>query len=125
VVFSPDGGALPKLMMPLKFGVSAPLGSGNQWLPWIHIDDLTRMFLHLVENKNLTGPFNAVAPNPVTNRELMKQLAKKHHKLYLPIGPPAFLLKLLLGEMSIVVLEGARLSAEKILNAGFTFKRDA
>jgi len=124
VVFSSAGGALPKLMMPLKFGVSVPLGSGNQWLPWIDINDLVRMFLYLVDHQSLTGPFNAVSPNPVTNRELMKLLAKKHHRLYLPIGPPAFLMRLILGEMSIVVLEGARLSTEKILDAGFTFTQE-
>jgi uncharacterized protein (TIGR01777 family) len=121
VVFSQHGGALPKLMMPLKFGISAPLGSGNQWLPWIHIDDLARMILHLMEHKVLSGPFNAAAPNPVTNRQLAKHLATEHRKLYLPFGPPAFLLRILLGEMSTVVLEGSRLSAEKILAAGFTF----
>jgi len=124
VVFSSAGGALPKLMMPLKFGVSVPLGSGRQWLPWIDINDLVRMFLHLVDHPNLSGPFNAVSPNPVTNRELMKLLAKTRHRLYLPFGPPAFLLRFLLGEMSIVVLEGARLSTEKILDAGFTFTQE-
>jgi uncharacterized protein (TIGR01777 family) len=125
VVFSEKGGALPKLMMPLKFGVSVPLGSGRQWLPWIHIDDLTRIFLHLAEHPELSDSFNAAAPNPLTNRQLMKRLAKQHHRLYIPVGVPAFLLKLALGEMSTVVLNGSRISPQKLIHSGFSFKHNA
>ena len=122
VVFSEKGGALPKLMMPLKFGVSVPLGSGNQWIPWIDIDDLARVFLHLLQHPGLSGPFNAVAPNPVTNRQLMKQLAVQKHRLFIPIGVPAFLLKAMLGEMAVVTLEGSRVSVQKLIRSGFEFK---
>lgn len=122
VVFSDKGGALPKLTMPLKFGISVPLGSGNQWLPWIHIDDLVRVFLYLLQHDELSGPFNAAAPNPVTNKQLMKLLAKDHHRIFLPIGIPAFLLRLLLGEMASVTLEGSRISAEKLMGTGFEFR---
>lgn len=125
VVFSEKGGALPKLMMPLKFGVSVPLGSGRQWLPWIHLDDLAGIFLHLAEHPELSGTFNAAAPNPVTNRQLMKRLAKQHHRLFIPVGVPAFLLKLALGEMSTVVLNGARISPQKLIYSGFSFKHNA
>ncbi|MFA6127125.1 MAG: TIGR01777 family oxidoreductase [Bacteroidales bacterium] len=121
VVFSDKGGALPKLMMPLKFGVSVPLGSGKQWLPWIHLDDLVRIFLHLLKHPELSGPFNAVAPNPVTNYQLMKQLAVQKHRLFIPVGVPAFLLKAMLGEMAVVTLEGSRVSVEKLLGTGFEF----
>ncbi len=121
VVFSEKGGALPKLMMPLKFGVSVPLGSGNQWLPWIHIDDLVGIFQHLAEHPELSGAFNAASPNPLTSRQLMKILAKQHHRLYIPVGVPSFMLKLALGEMSTVVLKGSRISPQKIMQCGFTF----
>ncbi len=123
VVLSEKGGALPKMMMPLKFGISTPLGSGRQWLPWIDMDDLTRVFLHLLEHKELSGPFNAVAPNPLTNSQFMKQLAKKHHRLFIPVGVPAFLLKAALGEMAVVTLEGSRISAEKLNESGFVFTK--
>ncbi len=122
VVLSEKGGALPKMMMPLKFGVSVPLGSGKQWLPWIHIDDLVRIFLHLLQHRELSGPFNAVAPNPLTNSEFMKLLAVQKHRLFFPIGVPAFLLKALLGEMAVVTLEGTRVSAEKLIKSGFKFE---
>jgi uncharacterized protein (TIGR01777 family) len=122
VVFSEEGGALPKLMMPLKFGVSVPLGTGSQWLPWIRIEDLARVFLHLLQNQELSGPFNAVAPEPVTNRDLMKLLAKEKHRLFIPVGVPAFLLKAVLGEMAVVTLEGSRESPEKLLKSGFEFR---
>jgi uncharacterized protein (TIGR01777 family) len=122
VVLSEKGGALPKMMMPLKFGVSVPLGSGKQWLPWIDIDDLVRVFLHLLQHAELSGPFNAVAPNPLTNSDFMKLLAKQKHRLFIPIGVPAFLLKVMLGEMAIVTLEGSRVSAEKLIKSGFEFQ---
>lgn len=121
VVLSEKGGALPKLMMPLKFGVSVPLGSGNQWLPWIHLNDLARVFLHLLQNTGLTGAFNAVAPHPVTNRQFMKYLAEKKHRLFIPLGVPAFLLKIMLGEMAVVTLEGSQISSEKLVKSGFVF----
>ncbi len=121
VVLSEKGGALPKMMLPLKFGISVPLGSGKQWLPWIHIDDLTQIFLHLIRNPDLHGAFNAAAPNPVTSRDFMKYLAKKKHRIFIPIGVPAFLLKAILGEMAIVTLEGSRVSPAKLIDSGFRF----
>jgi hypothetical protein len=108
-------------MMPLRFGISLPLGSGKQWIPWIAVDDLSGIFRHLLQNESLSGVFNAVAPEPVTNRQLMKQLARQHHKLFIPIGIPAFMLKMALGEMSVVTLQGSRVSSEKIESTGFLF----
>jgi uncharacterized protein len=122
VVLSENGGALPKLMMPLKFGISVPIASGKQWMPWIHIDDLARIFLHVLQHENLTGPFNAVSPEPVTNRDFMKQLARKNHRLFIPVGIPGIFLKIGLGEMAVVTLEGSRVSAEKIIQSGFEFQ---
>ena len=122
VVLSEKGGALPKMMMPLRFGVSVPLGSGKQWLPWIHTDDLARVFLHLLQHPELSGPFNAAAPEPVTNLEFMKHLAHLKNRLFIPVGVPGFLLKVMLGEMAVVTLRGSRISADKLIRSGFEFR---
>jgi uncharacterized protein len=122
IVLSQQGGALPKLMIPLKFGVSTPLGSGKQWMPWIHMDDLTGIFMQAIRNEELKGPFNAVAPGHITNHDFMKELAKVHHRLFIPFGTPAFLLKAVLGEMATITLEGSRISSEKVISAGYNFK---
>ena len=121
VVLSEKGGALPKMMMPLKFGISVPLGTGHQWIPWIYLDDLARVFLHLSEHYELSGAYNAVAPNQVTNSQFMKHLAKKYHRLFIPIGVPALLLRAILGEMAVVTLEGSRVSPIKLIASGFRF----
>jgi len=123
IVLSKQGGALPKLMIPLKFGVSTPLGSGKQWMPWIHMDDLAGIFLYAIRHEDIKGPFNAVAPSHITNRGFMKGLADHYHRLFIPIGVPAFLMNALMGEMATITLEGSRISSEKIVSAGYNFKR--
>lgn len=122
VVMSLKGGALPKMLTPLKFGFASPLGSGKQYIPWIALEDLSRMFLFLMEKENSANVYNAVHPQQITNKELMKYLAKKKHRLFLPIGPPSFIFKLMFGEMAVILLEGSRVSAEKIKKAGFRFQ---
>ena len=122
VVLSEKGGALPKMMMPLKFGISVPLGSGHQWIPWIYLDDLVRVFLYLSDHQELAGAFNAVAPNQVTNSQFMKHLAIQNHRLFIPIGVPARLLRALLGEMAVITLQGSRVSPIKLLASGFQFQ---
>ena len=115
------GGALAKMATPVKWYVGSPLGSGKQWIPWIHIQDLIDMYLFAVENERLEGVFNMAAPNPVTNKQLTKAIAKQLRKpLWLP-NVPAFLLKLLLGEMSVIVLGSTKVSAQKIEDTGFKF----
>lgn len=122
VVLSKQGGALPKMAEPVKWGIGSPLGSGNQILSWIHIDDLCEMFIQSIENENMHGPYNAVSPNPISNRELTHQIANVLHRpLWLP-AVPGFILKLMLGEMAEIVLNGNKVSAEKILATGFRFK---
>lgn len=122
IVLSPKGGALKEFMRPLKFGVAAILGSGSQVISWIHIADLVRLYLAGMEDKNMTGVYNAVAPRPVNNTTLTLTLAKKMRgSLYIPVHVPAFVLKLMLGEMSIEVLKSATVSAEKCRQAGFQF----
>lgn len=122
VVFSQEGGALAKLMMPLKFGVSIPLGSGRQWLPWIHIKDLVHIIMHCIENEHISGPINAVSPDPVTNRTFMRFLARKYNRLFIPFGVPGFLLNLALGDMASVTLTGSRISSRKLVDSGFDFR---
>lgn len=121
LVLSTRGGALPRLMLPVKLGFGAPLGSGEQVISWIHIDDLCGIYMHLIGH-DVEGPFNGVAPNSLTNRELTKSIASVLGRpLWLP-AVPAWALKLFLGEMSQIVLEGAAVSSAKIVQTGFQFR---
>ena len=122
VVLDKDGGALPQLALPIKLGVGSPLGDGKTWMPWIHHRDVVDMYLYGLENEQLTGVYNMVAPNPVTNAQLTKAVAKQLHRPLWAPNVPAFLLKFLFGEMSLVVLAGSKVSAQKIEEAGFKFK---
>ena len=116
------GGALEKMAAPVKWFIGSPLGSGKQWIPWIHVQDVIDMYLFAIENAAIAGVYNMVAPNPATNEQLTGAIAKQLHRpIWLP-NVPAFSLKLLLGEMSIIVLGGAKVSAQKIEDAGFKFK---
>ena len=122
VVFSKQGGALEKISKPVKFGIGAPLGSGKQWVPYIHIDDLCRMYLKALEDESTEGVYNAVNGDHITNKKLTKETASALDKpLWLP-NVPAFVLKAALGEMAGLVLEGSRASADKIQKEGFEFK---
>lgn len=122
IVLTKQGGALEKMALPVRFGAGAALGSGEQMMSWIHIDDLCEMFYHLIQKKNFNGVFNAVAPNPISNKQFTRILAKVMNKpMFLP-PVPAFVLKIMLGEMAAIVLGGSNVSAEKILKTGFAFK---
>ncbi|MGV3538760.1 MAG: TIGR01777 family oxidoreductase [Rufibacter sp.] len=122
IVLSNKGGALPQIAKPVKMLAGAPLGSGKQFMSWIHIDDMCRLFIKAVEEPQYTGVYNAVAPHPVTNEVLTKTLAKVMHKPMVFPNVPAFGLKLMLGEMSEVVLNSNLVSANKVLQTGFTFE---
>jgi len=122
VVLDEDGGALPTLAKPIKLYIGSPIGSGKQWVPWIHWQDVVNMYLLGIENKNLSGVYNMVAPNPVTNKQLTQAVAKQLHKPLWAPNVPGFVLKLLLGEMSSIVLGSTKISAQKIEDAGFKFK---
>lgn len=116
------GGALAKMALPVKLYAGSPLGNGKQWISWIHWQDVIDMYMFGIENENLTGVYNMVAPNPVTNKQLTMAIAKQLHKpLWMP-NVPTFFLKLLLGEMSTIVLGSTKVSAQKIEGAGFKFK---
>lgn len=121
LVLSEKGGALPEIAKPIRFGAGAAFGNGEQWQSWIHVEDLAQLFVFAVTNE-LTGIYNGVAPNPVTNSELTKTVAKVLHRpLILPNIPKAAM-KLVLGEMHILLYESQRVSASKTEATGFEFK---
>lgn len=120
LVLSDKAGALPKMAQPVNNYVGAAFGSGEQWQSWIHIDDLARMFLFVLE-KGLEGTFNGVAPNPVTNAKLTKELAKVLKKpLFLP-NVPKVMMELILGEMAYLLFASQRVSSKRIEKKGFMF----
>ncbi|MBW8049331.1 MAG: TIGR01777 family protein [Cytophagales bacterium] len=116
------GGGLPKMAQPIKYFIGAPLGSGRQYLSWIHLDDLCKMFIWALENDEIKGIYNAVAPEPVTNAQLTKAIAKKLHRPLLLPNIPKFVLKIILGEMGEVLVGGSKISSAKIQKKGFQFQ---
>jgi uncharacterized protein (TIGR01777 family) len=122
VVLSDEGGALPTIARPVKLGAGAVLGSGRQYMSWIHIDDLCRLLIQMMEEAEWQGTYNAVAPNPVTNKEFTSQLADVLHRPLVLPKVPEFGLKLVMGEMSEIVLASQRVSAQKIEQQGFQFE---
>ncbi|MGF6846210.1 uncharacterized protein (TIGR01777 family) [Chitinophaga sp. W3I9] len=122
IVLSPDGGALKEFYKPLRFGFATILGSGEQFVPWIHIHDIVRLYFNAIVNDRLEGVYNAVAPNPVTNRELILSMARMAKgRSFMTTYVPAFALKLALGEMSVEVLKSVKASADKIQRTGFQY----
>lgn len=123
IVLSKDGGALKEFMNPLRFGIAAILGNGKQIISWIHINDLCNLFVYAIENEQLHGVYNAVAPNPVNNKTLTITLAQKMKgRFYLPVHVPTFILQLMLGGRSIEILKSSAVSCKKIQDAGFNFQ---
>jgi len=121
IVLAKDGGALPKMMQPFKFGLGAALGTGKQIMPWIHIDDLARLYCAAIENDNFNGAYNAIAGN-VNNKDFSKTLSKCMKKPFWLPNVPGFMLKLFLGEMAVILLEGSAVNNQKILQTGFQFQ---
>jgi len=121
VFLTPKAGVLPRFLLPFKFFVGGPLGSGKQWLPWIHLQDAVRAVRFMVENEACSGAYNLIAPQQVSNRQFIKALGRVMHRPSI-IPVPAFALRLLFGEMSVMVLEGQNLSAERLLQSGFAFR---
>jgi uncharacterized protein len=120
-VLSEIGGALPKMILPVKFGVGAPLGNGKQFMPWIHIDDISNIYIKAIADAKMHGAYNGVAPDYKNNRDFMRTLAKVHEKPFWAPNAPANILKLVFGQMSSIVLEGSRISCERIRAAGYNF----
>jgi len=122
VVLSEKDGALKKMLPTIKMGIGSALGSGKQYMPWIHIEDICSIYESALKNNMMDGAFNAVAPQHTTNQNLTKKIAEVLKKpLFMP-NVPGFVLKLIFGELADALLEGSRASAEKIQKTGFQFK---
>jgi uncharacterized protein len=120
VVLSKAGGAFAKMVLPFKFFAGGPLGSGKQWIPWIHIADQVRAIKFVLDDPRANGPINLCAPNPVTNQQFSEILgATMRRPAFIPA--PAIAMKTLLGEMSTIVLDGQRVVPQKLEQLGFTF----
>jgi uncharacterized protein (TIGR01777 family) len=121
VVLAPHGGLLPLMSLPVRLFAGGRLGSGEQAVPWIHLDDVVGAIRFLLENEQASGAYNLIAPEVVTNAGFYKLLAERLHRPYW-FPTPAFLLKLALGEMSVLVLEGRASRPRRLLEAGYCFK---
>ncbi len=121
VVFSKQGGAFPKLTFPLTFGFINSLGSGEQFLSWIHIEDIVNMYLFAIEEQNIGGVFNAVSPEVVMFNYFVNEVRKIRNVFQLP-NVPSFLIRLFLGEAADAILGGSAISSQKIIKEGFRFR---
>lgn len=122
VVLSPKGGALERMKTPTKFNIGSPIGSGEQYMPWMHLNDVCEFYIQAIENNQLNGVYNAVADEHITNKMFSKTLANVMGKAHFFPKVPAFVLKALFGEMAAIILKGSRVSNAKLKQAGFTFK---
>jgi uncharacterized protein (TIGR01777 family) len=118
IVLSKDGGALKKMKTP----IITSLGNGKQYMPWIHIDDLCELYIKAIEDQEFKGAFNAVSSEHISNLSFSKKISKIFNYPFLALGAPSFILQIVFGEMSTIILNGSRISANKIKQAGFKFK---
>lgn len=121
IVFNKRGGALAEFIKPAMFGMATIFGEGKQIVSWIHHLDLCKMILFAAETPTIQGVYNAVSPDPVSNKDLIIAITKKMRGFYIPIYVPTFVLKLMLGEMSVEILKSAKVSSTKIQSTGFVF----
>jgi hypothetical protein len=123
IVLSNEGGAYTEFKKPLRFGVAAVLGSGKQIISWVHIDDVVRTIFHAMQNEEMEGAYNLAAPQPVNNKELVLAMARCiKGKSFIALPVPSFILKIILGEMSVEVLKSTRVSSQKLQATGFIFQ---
>lgn len=121
LVLAAEGGFLSRLRLPFKLGLGGPIGSGRQWMPWVHLDDQIALIDFLLQREDASGPYNACAPEPVRNREFARRLARALHRpAFMPL--PALVLRAGLGELSVLLLGGQRARPVRLLAAGFTFR---
>lgn len=122
VVLSEKDGALKKMIPPIQYYIGSPLGTGKQYMPWVHLDDICSIYEFSLKNPTMEGAYNAVSSQHATNKELTKKIAKVLGKpLFMP-NVPGFVLKLIFGELATAILEGSRASSKKLQDAGFYFK---
>ncbi len=121
VVLASEGGALGKLAAPVKLGLGAALGSGKQWMPWIHLHDLVRVYQQALERDDMRGAYNVNAPEDATNADVMRTVARVLKRPFFLPPVPGFVLKLVLGDMASILLEGSRASNARLVKSGFAF----
>lgn len=124
IVLMKKDGALPKLLIPTYFGFLTSMGNGKQYFPWIHIEDLCRIYHKAICDDNVDGKYNAVSPATTTNKLLMETLKSVLNKPLILLSIPSFVLKIVFGELSTTLLNGSRISAKKICNSGYVFQFD-
>jgi uncharacterized protein len=121
IVLGREGGALKQMLPPFKLGIGGPIGSGRQWMSWVHADDVAELLLFLVESESARGPYNVTAPQPATMRDFASTLGKVLHRpAALPV--PGFALKLALGDVADVLLTGQHVAPRRALEAGYPFR---
>ena len=123
LVLSKDGGILSKSLFPIKFGVGSFFGSGMQWQSWIHIQDISNIFCHILKN-DLVGIFNGTSPNPITNKEFTIKLSKFLNRPLIFPNLPKWLMSLILGEMHIIIFESQNITCNRLSQTKFNFKFD-
>ncbi len=121
IVLSEEGGMLAEIRKPMLFRVLTVFGSGNQYQSWIHIDDLCRLMVRAINHDEIRGVYNAVAPGPLTNRNMMKLIGHIVGGFFLRVRIPSFVMRMMMGEMSKIVVSGTRVSSKKIESTGFKF----
>jgi uncharacterized protein (TIGR01777 family) len=121
IVLGAHGGVLKKMVPPFKMGVGGPMGSGKQWMSWIHIKDMVNALVFMIENKSLNGVYNATAPNPERNAKFSAELASALRRPAF-LKTPGFVLKMIFGEMATLMLDGQKVVPERLLNAKFEFE---
>lgn len=121
IVLSSAGGALPRMVQPIRLCAGMYIGTGRQYISWIHIEDLCRWIVYCIEDESIHGTFNTAAPGPVSNRDFTRALCKLLHRPFIPLGVPRWAMQLLLGEMSVIVTEGSRVNTDRIKSTGFQF----
>lgn len=122
LVLSMDGGGLPRLLRPVRYGLGAALGTGVQWMPWVHIDDLVDIYMHAIEHAAVEGVYHVNTGHDVTNDEFMRTAARVLRRPYFLPRVPAWVLRIALGELSSILLHGSRASNERLLSTGYRFK---
>ena len=124
-VISSQSPALKKIMLPVRFGFGAPIGSGKQYFSWIHLEDLCELYIKAVEDDTMEGVYNAVSPDQITNFEFMSILSKVMNSPFIMPKIPAFLIRIFMGEAAGMILEGSQVSSQKAIDIGFKFKYDS
>ena len=122
IVLSEKDGALAQMALPVKLYAGSPLASGKQYMSWIHIDDLCGIFIKAINDSKLNGAYNGVAPHPVTNKEMTVAMAKVLKKPLWAPNVPAFVLRLVVGEMANIIINGSNVSSSRIEQVGYQFK---